>query len=74
MRTSQAADRFTPIYLQIQEEIRGRIASGALGVGDRVPSDTELAEAFKTTRATVRQALSRIVFEGLRVRQVGRGS
>ncbi|MEJ1978070.1 MAG: GntR family transcriptional regulator [Acetobacteraceae bacterium] len=74
MQASQTADRFTPIYLQIQEGLRQRIASGELRVGDRVPSDTELAEAFQTTRATVRQALSRLVFEGLIIRQVGRGS
>jgi GntR family transcriptional regulator len=74
MRDSQTAGRFTPIYLQIQEGLRQRIASGELRVGDRVPSDTELADAFQTTRATVRQALSRLVFEGLIIRQVGRGS
>src|SRR5579875_154929 len=74
MSSFQTTDRFTPIYLQIQDGLRRRISSGELKAGDRVPSDTELAEAFRTTRATVRQALSRLVFEGLIVRQVGRGS
>ena len=71
---SQAADRFTPLYMRIQDQVRARILSGELAVGDRVPSDSELADAFRTTRATVRQALTRLVFEGLIVRRVGRGS
>ena len=74
MSMSQAADRFTPIYMRIQEQLRGRILSGELVAGDRVPSDSELADTFRTTRATVRQALTRLVYEGLIVRQVGRGS
>ena len=74
MSAHQSIDRLKPIYLQVQERIRASVASGELSVGDRVPSDTELAKAFQTTRATVRQALSRLVFEGLIVRQVGRGS
>ncbi len=74
MSISQSADRFTPIYMRIQDQVRGRILSGELAVGDRVPSDTELADAFRTTRATVRHALTRLVYEGLIVRHVGRGS
>ncbi|WP_158746916.1 GntR family transcriptional regulator [Acidisphaera sp. L21] len=74
MSISQAADRFTPIYMRIQDQVRSRILSGELAVGDRVPSDTELADAFHTTRATVRHALTRLVYEGLIVRHVGRGS
>ena len=42
--------------------------------GDRLPSETELADFLDTTRSTVRHALSLLVFEGLIVRKVGRGS
>ena len=67
-------DRFVPIYVRIQERIRAAIAEGTLAPGDRVWSEAELASEFRTTRSTVRHALDRLVFEGLIVRQVGRGS
>jgi DNA-binding GntR family transcriptional regulator len=68
------ADRFTPIYVRIQDRIRSAIATGALGPGDRLPTETELSSEFRTTRSTVRHALDRLVYEGLIHRRVGRGS
>lgn len=65
---------FTPIYYRIEESLRGRIAAGEFRDGDALPSEAELTRAFKTTRGTVRQALARLVFEGLIVRRVGRGT
>ena len=64
----------TPLYFRIQEMLRAQIASGKLGEGVRVPSESELAESFKTTRGTVRQALAQLTFEGLIVRRVGLGT
>ena len=64
----------TPLYQQIRRNIREGIATGVHSAGERLPSESELAESFKTTRTTVRQALSQLVFEGLVVRQNGRGS
>jgi DNA-binding GntR family transcriptional regulator len=65
---------FTPLYYRIEERIRARIAAGEFGERDRLPSETELAREFRTTRVTVRQALTRLVFEGLIVRETGRGT
>jgi len=67
-------DRFVPIYVRIQERIRSAIAEGTLAPGDRVWSEAELAAEFRTTRSTVRHALDRLVFEGLIIRHIGRGS
>jgi len=67
-------DRFVPIYVRIQDRIRTAIAEGTLAPGDRVWSEAELAASFHTTRSTVRHALDRLVYEGLIVRHVGRGS
>lgn len=64
----------TPIYARIKQHLLDRIASGELSPGDRLPSESELAEAFSTTRTTVRHALTQLVFEDVIVRQVGRGS
>jgi DNA-binding GntR family transcriptional regulator len=65
---------FTPLYYRIEERIRARIGAGEFREGDRLPSETELAREFRTTRVTVRQALTRLVFEGLIVRETGRGT
>ncbi|MGD9802090.1 MAG: GntR family transcriptional regulator [Hyphomicrobiaceae bacterium] len=67
-------ERFTPLYVRIQERIRTAIADGRMSVGDRIWSEAELAREFSTTRSTVRHALDKLVFEGLIVRHVGRGS
>ncbi len=71
---SDEAERETPLYQQIQQSIRTGIAAGTHGAGARLPSETALAQKFGTTRTTVRQALAQLVFEGVIVRQNGRGS
>lgn len=64
----------TPLYFRIQEMLRAQIASGRLAEGGRLPSESELAESFETTRGTVRQALAQLAFEGLIVRRMGLGT
>lgn len=63
-----------PLYRHIRRSLRESIANGTLGPGDRLPSESELARMFSTTRTTVRQALAQMVFEGVIVRHNGRGS
>jgi GntR family transcriptional regulator len=63
-----------PLYVCIQHEIRSGILSGTYGAGDRIPSESELARQFKTTRATVARALQELVFDGTIIRRVGAGS
>ena len=64
----------TPLYFRIQEMLRTQIASGKLAEGVRLPSESELAESFETTRGTVRQAMAQLTFEGLIVRRMGLGT
>lgn len=68
------SDRYTPVYVRIQDRIRAALATGALKPGDKLPTEAELSSEYHTTRSTVRHALDRLVFEGLIVRRVGRGS
>ena len=58
-----------PLYARIEEGLRSRIAAQQLVSGDRLPSENELAQQFATTRATVRQAMARLEFEGLITRR-----
>src|SRR3546814_11452241 len=69
-----ATDQFTPIYYRIQESMRRRIVEGEFQPGARLPSESELARDFGTTRVTVRQALMRLVYDGLIERHYGRGT
>ncbi len=70
-RTSKAS---TPIYLKIRNAIRDAIAQGAYGPGDLLPSETDLAKRYGTTRSTVVHALQQLVYEGLVERRRGIGS
>jgi GntR family transcriptional regulator len=60
--------------MRIQEMLRMQIANGRFAAGAQLPSETELAENFRTTRTTVRQALAQLIFEGLITRRVGLGT
>ena len=71
---TKGRDRFIPVYARIQDRIRTAIAYGALKPGDRLPTEKELSAEFGTTRSTVRHAIDRLVYEGLVVRHVGRGT
>ncbi len=63
-----------PAYAQIEDQLAGRIESGELRVGERLPPERHLAEALGVSRMTVRQALSSLAARGLVERGVGRGT
>lgn len=70
----RAEDSFIPVYYRLEKFLRDQIRTGTLKPGDAVPPESQLAQQFSTSRMTVRQALSRLVFDGLIVRHRGRGS
>lgn len=63
-----------PLYHQIANDLRRRIASGAWPAGTQMPGEEELTQIYGVSRITVRQALAILVQEGLVVRHPGRGS
>lgn len=63
-----------PLYIQIDEELRGQIESGELGPLAQVPSETDLADHFSVSRMTARKALDRLVADGMLFRQPGKGT
>jgi DNA-binding GntR family transcriptional regulator len=73
-KSSNAGAPPLPIYLAIRNAIRDAISQGAYAPGDLLPSETELAKRFATTRATVVHAVQQLVFEGLVERRRGVGS
>jgi GntR family transcriptional regulator len=63
-----------PAYQQIEQSIAHAIETGALGPGDRIPPERELAERLGISRMTVRQAFDALKGRGLVERGVGRGT
>jgi GntR family transcriptional regulator len=63
-----------PLYIQIEEELRGQIMSGELGPLAQIASETELADRFGVSRMTARKALDRLVGDGMLFRQPGKGT
>ena len=63
-----------PVYLQIHDAIKNKIANGYWNVGDRLPSERELSEVFGVSRMTLRQAIQTLADEGILERKVGSGT
>jgi DNA-binding GntR family transcriptional regulator len=59
---------------RVCDSIVGRIESGALREGDRLPSEEQLAAGFRVSVGTVQKALSRLAHSGLISREHGRGT
>lgn len=58
-------DEDTPIYLQIINQFKARIASGGLSPGDKIPSVRELAMDAGVNPNTMQKALSELEREGI---------
>jgi len=63
-----------PLYFQIAEGLRARIETGALRAGDQLDNEVELSRALGVSRPTVRQAIQRLVDQGLVIRRRGVGT
>jgi GntR family transcriptional regulator len=67
-------EKFVPSYYRLESHLRESIRSGTLRSGDPIPPESQFCQQFNVSRTTVRQALSRLVYEGLIIRHRGRGS
>lgn len=63
-----------PLYYQLKTHILDLIAAGELQPGQMLPSERQLQEQHEISRATVRQALTELVNEGVLERKQGIGT
>lgn len=61
-------------YLDIASDLKKQIASGAYQAGEKLPSESALAEHYQAPRQVIRRALAELVQKGLIETQRGKGS
>ncbi len=67
-------DAKVPLYAQIMDSFSDAIRKGTLRSGDRLPSQTELAEYLGVSLAPVKQALGELEKQGIVMRRQGLGT
>jgi GntR family transcriptional regulator len=63
-----------PMYLQIKEQVRHRIAVGELKRGEEIPSIRALAAQIRVSVITIKRAYLELEMEGVIHTRQGRGS
>jgi GntR family transcriptional regulator len=67
-------NRIVPLYHQVEQVIRHRIATRQYDPGLQIPSEHELGRELKVSRVTIREALRELVRENLLVKVQGKGT
>jgi GntR family transcriptional regulator len=67
-------ERAKPLADQVNQIMRERIRQQDYAPGQRLPAESELAEEFGVSRATIRSVLARLDVEGLIIRKQGDGT
>lgn len=68
------SDTTMPRYLQIYNQLRQEIEEGKWRVGDKLPSERDLAISFDVSRMTLRQAVQTLADDGILERKIGSGT
>ena len=64
----------TRIHEEVVTQIHELIREGRFKAGDQLPSERELAETFKVSRTSVREALRALETQGLIISRTGMGN
>ena len=63
-----------PLHVQAEELLRNLIDSEEYKSGKYLPNEVELSQRLNISRNTLRQAINKLVFEGLLIRKKGVGT
>lgn len=72
--TSVLENRVIPLYHQVQQLIRHRVAKSQYSPGSQIPSEHDLCRELNVSRITVREALRELVRERLLIKVQGKGT
>lgn len=61
------------LYERVAQDLSGKIASGQHAVGQRLPSERDLAQAYAVSRPTIREAIIALELDGLVEVRLGSG-
>lgn len=64
----------SPAYIQLANQIKNKILTGELSVGDRLPTERELSETANISRGTIKRAYDELSHEGILERKQGSGA
>ena len=64
----------TPLYVQIIDDIKNKIDSGELKIGDKLASHKKLADEYDVSVITIKGALSSLIDEDILYSRVGKGT
>jgi len=64
----------TPLYLQIVDDLKSKIAAKELKAGDRLGSQAELSATYCVSLITVKKALATLINDGVIFSRVGKGT
>jgi len=67
-------DSPVPLYVQLEQILRAKIASGEWRPNQRIPSENELNKIYGLSRMTARGVLNKLVGEGMLFRVPGKGT
>lgn len=65
---------YVPLHLQAEQLLRNLIADPQYANGKFLPNEVDLAKQLAISRTTLRQALNKLVYEGLLIRKKGIGT
>lgn len=63
-----------PLYVQVANDIKAKIASGVLKAGDQLATQSELADQYSVSLITIKKALSDLSREGAIYARAGKGT
>jgi GntR family transcriptional repressor for pyruvate dehydrogenase complex len=63
-----------PLYVQVYQLIETQIINGEFGVGDKLPTENELAELYRVSRPVIREAIKALIEKGWVETHVAKGT
>lgn len=64
----------TPLYEQVQNDLKFRIREGEFKIGEQIKSHSQLAGEYNVSLITIKKALSNLIIEGVLISRVGKGT